>query len=93
MYYLTSSGDGSVYGWGNNEYGQVGVASNGEQLGEPVPLNLSELDGRIISMATGGAFTAFLTGNVDLNLAVETFRVEMALSIVSLFSLCAWLKV
>ena len=63
---LISSGDGNVYGWGNNEYGQVGVASDDEQLGEPVPLNLSGLDGRIVSMAAGGAFTAYLTGNVDV---------------------------
>lgn len=54
-----------MYGWGNNEYGQVGVASENEQICEPVPLNLSSLDGQIISVATGGAFTAFLTSNIE----------------------------
>ena len=54
-----------MYGWGNNEYGQVGVAFEDEQICEPVPLNLSSLDGQIISVATGGAFTAFLTSNIE----------------------------
>ena len=59
----TFVGDGLVYGWGNNEYGQVGVATDDPQISTPIHLDLSDLDGRLVSMATGGAFTAFLTSN------------------------------
>ena len=59
----TFAGDGLVYGWGNNEYGQLGVATDDPQISTPIHLDLSDLDGRLVSMATGGAFTAFLTSN------------------------------
>ena len=55
------SDDNQVFGWGNNEYGQLGVSIDDPQVSTPVPLDLSDLDGQLISMATGGAFTAFLT--------------------------------
>ena len=57
-------GTGQVYGWGNNEYGQLGVLSKDEQASKPVYVELPNLDtdGPLVSMATGGAFTAFLTG-------------------------------
>ena len=55
------AGDGQVFGWGNNEYGQLGVPTDDPQISTPVPLDLSDLDGRLVSMATGGAFTAFST--------------------------------
>ena len=50
-----------VFGWGNNEYGQLGVPTDDPQISTPVPLDLSDLDGQLVSIAAGGAFTAFLT--------------------------------
>lgn len=50
-----------MYGWGNNEYGQLGMSSKDEQLAKPVLLDLPSLDGQLVSIAAGGAFTAFLT--------------------------------
>eukprot|EP00731_Ephydatia_muelleri_P016644 Em0009g1068a len=56
---LTVSGE--VYAWGNNEYGQLGVASTSPQLHTAAKVDLSTLAGRVVSVAPGGAFTTFLT--------------------------------
>lgn len=57
---------GQVFGWGNNEYGQLGVPTEEPQVCTPVLIGLPNLDGELISMATGGAFTAFLTSKITL---------------------------
>jgi alpha-tubulin suppressor-like RCC1 family protein len=54
-----------VFGWGNNEYGQLGLPTDDPQISTPVPLDLSDLDGELVSMATGGAFTAFSTSTTS----------------------------
>lgn len=58
------TGTGQLYGWGSNEYGQLGVLSTDQQVSNPVHVEVPNLDtdGPLVSMATGGAFTAFLTG-------------------------------
>lgn len=51
--------------WGNNEYGQLGVASEECQL--PIPTAVEGhkvMDGPVTSIAAGGPFTAFLTSEL-----------------------------
>lgn len=55
------TGSGEVYAWGNNEYGQLGIDSTSPQLHTAAKVNLSILDGRVVSIVPGGAFTTFLT--------------------------------
>ena len=50
-----------MFGWGNNEYRQLGVDSEQPQLAHPQPLDTLGLDGPVTTIAAGGAFTAFLT--------------------------------
>ena len=62
-----------MYGWGNNEYGQLGVLSKYQQVSKPVHVEVPNLDtdGDFVSMATGGAFTAFLTSKELMSLLVN----------------------
>lgn len=50
--------------WGNNEYGQLGVASTEPQVPIPQCVDVSCMDGAVTAIAAGGAFTAFLTGKL-----------------------------
>lgn len=59
---IVSLDKGGVFGWGNNEYRQLGVVSEETQLAVPEAVVCSTMDGGVVSIATGGAFTAFLTG-------------------------------
>lgn len=52
-----------MYAWGNNEYGQLGLSSEAPQVAVPEAVDCSLMDGPVTSIATGGAFTAFLTSN------------------------------
>ena len=67
------TGAGQMYSWGNNEYGQLGVLSEDQQVSKPVRVEVPNLhtDGHLVSMATGGAFTAFLTGKGLMSLLVN----------------------
>lgn len=56
---------GIVLAWGNNEYRQLGVASEECQLPVPMPVKGQEvMDGPVTSVAAGGPFTAFLTSEL-----------------------------
>ena len=58
---MSVSERGVVWGWGNNEYRQLGVASDEPQLPLARVVECLGLDGGVVSIAAGGAFTAFLT--------------------------------
>lgn len=50
-----------IFAWGNNEYRQLGVASEAPQLCLPEAVDCSAMDGGVTALAAGGAFTAFLS--------------------------------
>ena len=57
--------DGLLFAWGNNEYGQLALNSSELQVTIPQQCQLPLLSGRIVDVASGGAFTCFLTGWYD----------------------------
>lgn len=59
---------GGIFGWGNNEYGQLGVASEEPQLAFPEAVECSAMDGEVVAIAAGGPFSAFLTSEVCVSL-------------------------
>ena len=54
--------DGVVFAWGNNEYGQLALNTNEIQVTIPQQCQLPSLSDRMVDIASGGAFTCFLTG-------------------------------
>ena len=54
--------DDAVFAWGNNEYGQLALNTSEIQVTTPQQCHLSTLSGRIVHIASAGAFTCFLTG-------------------------------
>lgn len=56
------TGDSAVFAWGNNEYGQLALDTSEIQVNVPQQCQLPSLSDRIVHIASGGAFTCFLTG-------------------------------
>ena len=54
--------DGVVFAWGNNEYGQLALNTSELQVAVPQQCWLPLLSDRVVNVASGGAFTCFLTG-------------------------------
>ena len=62
--------DGILFAWGNNEYGQLALNSSELQVTTPKQCQLSLLSGRTVDVASGGAFTCFLTGQCDFSITL-----------------------
>jgi len=60
--YVHVTDDGIVFAWGNNEYGQLALNTSEIQVTVPQQCQLPSLSERIVHVASGGAFTCFLTG-------------------------------
>lgn len=56
--------EGKVFGWGNNEYKQLGVVSEEPQIACPQLVDCSNMDGMVTAITAGGSFVAFLTGKL-----------------------------
>lgn len=54
--------DGMLFAWGNNEYGQLALNTSEVQVTIPQQCQLPSLSEGIVDIASGGAFTCFLTG-------------------------------
>ena len=54
--------DGVVFAWGNNEYGQLALNTSELQVAVPQQCWLPLFSDRVVNVASGGAFTCFLTG-------------------------------
>ena len=63
--YLALTADGSVYGWGENSYGQLGLGYTG-RVEEPAMVNL---DAMIVQVEMLNSAAAFLTETGDLYIA------------------------
>jgi len=72
-YYELVTDDGVVFAWGNNEYGQLAVNTSEIQVATPQQCQLHSLSDRIVHIASGGAFTCFLTGQYTV-LSHDQFR-------------------
>lgn len=69
-----SAESGGVFGWGNHEYGQLGVKFQEPHFASPQTVLAQEMDGSVTGIAAGGPFTAFLTGTCAASL--QTFGVS-----------------
>lgn len=60
MFFIIDKGD--VFGWGNNEYGQMSLPNDPQQVF--IPRHLKELSklGKIKSVASSGSFCVALNG-------------------------------
>lgn len=57
--------DGSVYVWGGNRDGTLGVGDRAD-VGSPRHLDTGKIDGRVAEVACGGGHTLFLTDKGSL---------------------------
>lgn len=62
--FITDKGD--VFGWGNNEYGQMELPDNSQQVSFPRYLKALSKLGKIKSVASSGSFCVALTGMIFL---------------------------
>jgi alpha-tubulin suppressor-like RCC1 family protein len=52
---------GTVYGWGNSEYQQLAIDTTETQVTVPTVIPSDLFDGEVVSVASGGSFSLFLT--------------------------------
>ena len=60
--------DGELFGWGNNEYGQL-VGIKEIQLAVPYTVK-HNVPGKIIDIAVGGSFCLVLTGELNTQIII-----------------------
>lgn len=53
---------GEVFGWGNNEYRQLCMTEDIQQVCSPIHISSTKNLGKIIDIAAGGSFCAVLNG-------------------------------
>lgn len=63
---LALNDKGDVFGWGNSEYGQFQTVTDEQQLSTPTKLNISEITGKVIDIASGGTVCMVLNENRDV---------------------------
>jgi hypothetical protein len=62
LHSLILAEDGSVFSFGNNFLGQLGLGTTGDTVPAPTPINTTNLGGQVISqLAAGGWFNLLLT--------------------------------
>lgn len=60
------SDKGDVFGWGNNEYSQMPLPNDSQQISTPTYIKMLEYLGKIKTVASGGSFCVALNGKVIL---------------------------
>ncbi|EQD51099.1 Williams-Beuren syndrome chromosome region 16, isoform CRA_b, partial [mine drainage metagenome] len=59
---LALSDKGEVFGWGNSEYGQLGMVTSEQQVGVSRCLGLEKQLGKVVSVAAGGSMCGLVNG-------------------------------
>lgn len=60
---LALTTDGTVFGWGNTEYQQLGANTTKTQVAAPKVIPSDLFKGRVVQVAAGGSFSLFLTSD------------------------------
>ena len=63
---LALNDKGEVFGWGNSEYGQFQTVTDEQQLSIPTKLNVNEVVGKVIDIASGGTICMVLNEDHDV---------------------------